>query len=228
MSYTRPLVRPHCAVNYYLDSTPQGEAETFEVGSREVNTTRASLLLRLRNPADQPAWREFDSIYRPMLGRMVRKAGLHDADAEDVVQHCMASIHQHIQGFEYDPSKGKFKSWLRTLVNNRIRNLRRARAHVAAETGDFERPQEREPLPEQVFEDLWLQEHLRFALSQIREEVEPTTFEAYQRYVVNGERVNEVCERLGMNANQLYAIKFRVTRILQQKVAELVDGTSAD
>lgn len=38
--------------------------------------TRLSLLKRLQNGHDEPAWAEFHEIYRPVLTRMVVAAGL--------------------------------------------------------------------------------------------------------------------------------------------------------
>jgi RNA polymerase sigma factor (sigma-70 family) len=189
----------------------------------QLDTTRASLLLRVRNPSDNAAWSQFDEIYRPMLHRFGRTAGLNETDAEDVVQQCMISISEHIRSFDYDPSIGRFKGWLRTLVNNRIRSIRRARPINLAKTGDFQKAQEREPLPEDAFEELWRQQHLRHALFQIRDEVEDSSFEAYRRYVMNGEPVSAVCEALHLNRNQLYAIKFRITRKLHARVKDLLD-----
>ena len=187
--------------------------------------TRASLLLRIRDPKDNAAWREFDAIYRPMLQRFARTMGLGAADAEDVVQHCMEKIFKHIQSFDYNPAKGRFKSWLRTLVNNRTRNLWRGRPNQQAETQDFDRPQDREPLPEEEFEKVWMESHLQHALRQVREEVEESSFDAYRRYAMNGEPVKKVCDDLGLNPNQLYAIKFRITRKLHEKMKTLTDGT---
>lgn len=47
-------------------------------------TTRASLLLRLCNPADHEAWVEFVSLYEPVIYRVLRRAGLQEADALEV------------------------------------------------------------------------------------------------------------------------------------------------
>jgi len=186
-----------------------------------MDTTRPSLLLRVRD-AEPAAWREFDAIYRPLLHRFSRASGLSDADAEDVTQHCMAAIHQHIRGFDYDPHKGRFKGWLRTLVNNRVRNLHRRRREESAESQDFKRPQKREQPPEELFEDLWMDEHLRHCLKLVREEVEPRTFQAFQRYVLEEQPVEEVCQALGMTANQLYKVKWRVTQMLSERMKELL------
>ncbi len=48
--------------------------------------TRPSLMLRLREAADQQAWAEFVSIYEPLVLRLMRQRGLQEADARDVAQ----------------------------------------------------------------------------------------------------------------------------------------------
>ena len=42
--------------------------------------TRPSLLIRLRNPADQNAWFEFAEIYRPVITRLALRKGLQAAE----------------------------------------------------------------------------------------------------------------------------------------------------
>jgi hypothetical protein len=44
-------------------------------------TTRASLLLRLRDSQDHEAWVDFVSLYEPVAYRLLRRHGLQDADA---------------------------------------------------------------------------------------------------------------------------------------------------
>jgi RNA polymerase sigma-70 factor (ECF subfamily) len=44
--------------------------------------TRQSLLIRVRNPADQAAWHEFVEIYRPVILRLARQKGMQEADAD--------------------------------------------------------------------------------------------------------------------------------------------------
>lgn len=190
-----------------------------------MDTTRASLLLLVRNADDTDAWRQFDGIYRPMLYRFGRASGLSDADAEDVTQHCMSAIHRHIRGFDYDPSKGRFKGWLRTMVNNRIRNLVRGRREQAAESQDFKRPQQREQTPDELFDRIWMDEHLKQCMKLVREEVEPQTFQAFQRYVLDEQPVEQVCRELHLTANQVYKAKWRMTQKLTTRMLELEDGS---
>jgi RNA polymerase sigma-70 factor (ECF subfamily) len=138
-----------------------------------MQTTRSSLLLRIKDRRDGAAWRQFDGIYRPMLYRFAIARGLADAEAEDVVQFCMAAIQEQIHSFEYDPSKGRFKGWLRTLVNNRIRNMMRDRHERPAESGVFQRPAE-QLTPDEEFDRLWMVEHLKHAMGLVQSEVGET------------------------------------------------------
>ena len=186
-----------------------------------VDTTRISLLLRLRNSGDAKAWSQFDAIYRPMLYRFATVRGLEHAAAEDIVQHCMLAVSEHIKGFEYDPTRGRFKGWLRTLVNNKVRNVMRDRRDQIAKTQDFNIADAREDAPDELFERVWMDEHLKHALRNVRDDVEPTTFAAFQQYVIEERPIEEVCASCGMNPNQVHAIKWRVTKKLRAAMAEL-------
>jgi RNA polymerase sigma factor (sigma-70 family) len=187
-----------------------------------MHTTRVSLLLRIKNRRDATAWGEFDALYRPMLQRFAMMRGLNHAEAEDVVQQCMMAVQEHISRFDYDPKKGRFKGWLRTMVNNRVRNLLRDRHEQTAESQDFKRDQAREQPPDEMFDKLWREEHLKHCLLLVRAEVEEATFQAFQKYVIEERPVEEVCKALNLTTNQLYKVKWRVTQKLGEKMKELM------
>lgn len=187
-----------------------------------MDTTHQSLLLRIRDPADTAAWRQFDEIYRPMLRRFALARGLDDSAADDVVQHAMLAVSTHIQSFEYDPARGRFKAWLRTIVGNHVRNLLARRREKLADSVDMKRPDDRAESPDELFDRLWLKEHLDHAMARLRDAAEPAVFAAFEAYVLNDEPVDDVCQRLGMTPNQLYSIKFRLTRKLGECMKSLV------
>lgn len=192
-----------------------------------MDTTHLSLLIRVKSPNDQSAWREFDEIYRPMLFRFARACGLRDADADEIVQACMVSASQHVGSFEYDPSKGRFRGWLKTIVNNRVRSMLRDRRDQPAESAVFNRADAREESPEEIFDRVWRQEHLRHCLIRVREEVEPATFAAFEALVLQQRPVEDVCTQFGMSANQVYLIKSRLTsKIRKHMMAILGDDES--
>jgi hypothetical protein len=59
----------------------------------EIPSTRASLLVRLREPRDERAWSEF-VMFTPLVYRLARRRGLRDAGAIDRFEHRRATITQ--------------------------------------------------------------------------------------------------------------------------------------
>ena len=53
--------------------------------------TRASLLVRLKDREDQASWQEFFDTYWRLFYSVATKAGLNDAEAQDVVQETVIS-----------------------------------------------------------------------------------------------------------------------------------------
>ena len=182
--------------------------------------TRASLLIQIRDPANRSAWQEFDDIYRPMLKRLALARGLDAADADDITQQCMAGVHDHINSFQYDPAKGRFKSWIRTLANNRIRNLRRGRRPSQPGDDGFDRTEGREEAPDEVFDRIWMETHLQFCFRKIESELGQADFLAFKRYVIDEQPVAEVCRESGLTPGRLYKIKWRVTRRMREIMKE--------
>src|ERR1700732_2246043 len=93
--------------------------------------TRASLLVRLRDPQDEAAWANFVDLYAPLVYGYARKQGLQDADAADLSQDVLAAVAGSIGRLEYDPKRGAFRNWLFTVVRRKISNWRSAQAGKA-------------------------------------------------------------------------------------------------
>ena len=55
----------------------------------EYPDTRASLIVRLKDRADEEAWCEFVEVYRPLIYRLACRKGLQHADAEDLAQQVL-------------------------------------------------------------------------------------------------------------------------------------------
>ena len=69
----------------------------------EPPTTRHSLIVKLRDPADTAAWREFVAIYEPLVYRLARRKGLQDADARDLCQEVFRTVARAIESLGPGP-----------------------------------------------------------------------------------------------------------------------------
>src|SRR5438552_3440395 len=89
--------------------------------------TRRSLLDRLKNWDDQESWKDFFDTYWKLIYSVALKAGLSDAEAQEVVQETVISVAKKMAEFKCDPAAGSFKSWLLTLTRWRIGDQMRKR-----------------------------------------------------------------------------------------------------
>lgn len=191
----------------------------------ETPETRASLILRLRDRADQQAWCEFVEIYQPVVYRMARHKGLQHADAEDVVQQVLSAVAGAIERWQPDENRGRFRTWLQTIARNLIINAlsRRAADRASGETGERERLAQ-QPAAEAADSQLLLTECRReifhWAARQVREEFEPDTWDAFWQTAVEDQDAAEIARRLGKKPGAIYTSRSRVMRRLKQKVLE--------
>jgi RNA polymerase sigma-70 factor (ECF subfamily) len=70
-----------------------------------IPPTRASLLVRLRDPQDGAAWREFVDLYVPVIYAYARRQGLQDADAVDLSQGVLSAVAGAACRLNYDPDR---------------------------------------------------------------------------------------------------------------------------
>lgn len=187
--------------------------------------TRTSLLIRVRNPADQGAWCEFVEIYRPVIVRLARKKGMQETDAEDVAQQVLAAVAKAVEQREHDRKRAKFRTWLHRVAHNAILNAL-ARRKPDRGSGDSAtltllNQQASHSGPDS---DLLRLEHrrelFRWAARQVRKEFHQDTWDAFWLTAVEGRAVEDVAQELGKNRGVIYAARSRVIRRIQEIVVE--------
>jgi RNA polymerase sigma-70 factor (ECF subfamily) len=187
----------------------------------ELPATRPSLLVRLRDAADQPAWTQFVDIYGPLIFRYGIRQGLQEADAADLTQEVLASLARALPRWTYDPARGTFRGWLFTVVANKFRTLaaRHGRQeHGSGDTTDLlalnEHPA---PDPQAAWDQEYRQQLFAWAAECVRSEVEANAWQAFWQTGVEGQSARDVGSRLGMTVGAVYMAKSRIlTRIREQ------------
>lgn len=189
-------------------------------------STHISLLARVASPVDADAWRDFCDRYGALIRGFAARRGLQQADRDDILQDVLMSLRQAMPGFTYDPAKGKFRSYLKTVVLravfkrscqtdpalglDRIEDLTRA----AAGDGDVD----------QQWETEWRQYHLRHAMQAVQAEFNAADRAAFQAYAIDGQDAPAVAERLGISVESVYQAKSRILKrlsgLIDQQVRE--------
>ena len=187
-----------------------------------MNTTNESLLRRVRDPKDARSWREFATLYGPVLKRYARARGLRQVDAEDVAQEVMSILVKRLPSFEYCRRKGRFSGWLRKVANNQVNKMLSKPRPGLVRSSIMESLRQSEAEATDLWERIWLRQHLSYCLVAVREEFAPNTFDAFRRVVLDEWPVPKVCAALGMNRNQVYLAKSRVLRRVKERMVDLV------
>ena len=190
-------------------------------------TTRASLLFRLRDSQDHEAWVEFVSLYEPVAYRLLRRHGLQDADAREVMQEIFMAVSRSIDRWDPAKERGSFRGWLRRVARNLVINWleQRERRVIAMGGSDLQAMLARLPAdsgPESVeFEKELRRALFQRAAEQVREEVQPATWQAFWETGVIGTSSADAAKKLGMGVGAIRVAKCRVLARLQAAVNEM-------
>jgi RNA polymerase sigma-70 factor (ECF subfamily) len=191
--------------------------------------TSASLLERLRRQPDAAAWKRLVDLYSPLLRSWLRHNLVPHDDVDDLVQEVMEVLVRELPDFRYDPERGSFRSWLRTIMVNRLRMFWRSRQNRPLATGDSDLARRLIELedPHSDPSRRWDREHDRHVARRLLELIEPEfetmTWRAFQRVALDGAKPITVAAELGTSLNAVYLAKYRVFRRLREEIQGLTD-----
>lgn len=180
------------------------------------DSTPVSLLERLRQPGDAVAWERFVRLYTPLLYHWLRRTGLQEADAADLVQDVLTVLVQKLPEFVYDRGKS-FHGWLRTLVLNRWRDLCKRKSLVGPAGGGVDEIIEPDPLDSFIESEYRGQLALQ-ALRILRTDFQPDTFAAVWDLIVEEVPAETVARKHRLTLGALYAAKCRVLARLRREL----------
>jgi RNA polymerase sigma-70 factor (ECF subfamily) len=178
---------------------------------------------------DPQRWQQFDTIYRPMLLAFLKKRGLKDSDAGDIVQDIFVKLLAKIHS--YDRAKSSFRAWLftvahHTLIDEARRRASRKRAAdgwvltlIAATTSDSVR-----------MEKEWTRIHreriLAHALRTIRKRVSSRAWACFEQRVLNDRPGAEIASDLGIPSNAVFVTSCRVMKQVRDFCEEFDEDMS--
>ena len=193
--------------------------------------TRASLIQRLKDWQDNSSWKDFFDTYWKLIYGVARRAGLRDAEAQEVVQETMVSVAKKIPNFKYDPAIGSFKAWLLTMTRWRIIGQFRKRGQILnparrPDTADrvaVEEIVDPGPAIDAVWEAEWENNLLEAAIAKLKRRVDPEKYQIFDFYVNKDWAPEKVAERFHVSVPQVYLVKHRVTEAIRMEVKRLQD-----
>ena len=185
--------------------------------------TRHSLLTRLRHWADAGGWERFFETYWSLIYRIARRAGLSEAEAEDVTQDTVVCVARGMKNGQYDASRGSFKAWLKVIVRSRvIDHQRRSVRHGTLPAGSaLEAEDAVAPELDELYEREWTQHCLHAALARLKGRFAPRDFAIFDLCVLKEKPGGDVAKLLGVSRGLVYVVRHRLQRALRAELQAL-------
>lgn len=192
----------------------------------DIPDTRASLLVRVRNPRDADAWGQFAGLYAGLIANFARKRGLQPADADDLCQAVLADVSVAVRRLDYDPARGTFRGWLFTVVRRHLGRFLERRGRTPAGSGDTGVRERLEAVPaDDGGQAEWDAEYeqllFRRAADAVRPEFSEANWQAFWRTAVGGHTPAAVAAELGLTVGAVYTAKCRILERIRTAVREL-------
>ncbi|HRI13654.1 MAG TPA: sigma-70 family RNA polymerase sigma factor [Verrucomicrobiota bacterium] len=203
--------------------------------------TRHSLLERLKDWGDQTGWHEFFDSYGQLIYNVAVKAGLTDAEAQEVVQETVIAVARTIGEFKANPARGSFSAWLMKQTRWRIADQwRKRRSPVSAawdpgrarrveDEADSTDPLERLPDPaldlalEGAWEQEWESHLMTLALERVKRQVSPRQFQMFDLHALQKLSVQDTARTLKASVASVYMARYRITRLVKQELSALIN-----
>ena len=186
----------------------------------EEPATSATLLLRLRDPADREAWGAFAENYGRHIYAWCRRRNLQEADAEDVTQGLLVSIPSKMRSFSYDPKIGGFRAWLKTVVRSVLVDFLRGGKTSYAPLESVEAEQDLIQELDGRFE----REMMNEAMARVQVRASRATWEVFRLTTIEQQPGKVVAATLTSPVAHVYVYKQRVLEMLREEIRKLDGG----
>jgi RNA polymerase sigma factor (sigma-70 family) len=172
------------------------------------------------------SWNRFhnwcDRQIRNYAGRYYRTS----SDIDDCAQETWVDLTRRLKDFDLDASRGKFTSWLYTLVRNNAvdlsRAMRRQRASSLNDATAGADPSCPEPNPMETLSRKLDAQRVREAVEQLKDRVSAESYEIARLRWIDQRPLEDVKAKLRMTANQIWAREHRLRQKLRGMLEPIV------
>ena len=169
-------------------------------------------------------------LYYALVLKWCQGFGLRPQDTADVAQETFRALAGAIGRFRREGDKNSFRGWLWGITRKQVANFRRRQKASLIGTGGTDAQRRLAQVPDESEKDASVVRPaserillIRRALGLLRADVEPRTWQAFWRVVVEGHAPADVAADLGLTTNAIYLLKARLLRRLREEFGELLD-----
>ena len=205
--------------------------------------TSVTLIAKIKNLSpgeDSAAWVRFWDMYQGAIRQFAALKG-GEENADDIVMQVLGKLVEVLRRGQYSPEKGRFHSYLATMIVNEVHMAHRKSMSRAGDRkvsldasmdGDGDAggsiadtiaaPEES---PEKIDED-WRKAVLQSAVNHVlmHTAMSNRDRQVYRAYAMEGEEIGSVAKRFGIARNLVSQIKTRVDKRIVAVGREMVEN----
>ena len=191
--------------------------------------TRQTLIMKIRDQHDENSWEDFVYYYRNYIYVVIANMNVSHHDAEDLVQRVLLKVWEALPQFKFDPQKGKFRSWLCTIIRNTVITFIRKKSRNSAKIekmkesgGDTKDAFMSAPEIDAIAENEWKIHISNLAWENIKDDFSEKTLQCFIQST-DGKKTALIAQELGIEENSVYVYKKRVQDKLIREIKRLDD-----
>jgi RNA polymerase sigma-70 factor (ECF subfamily) len=186
----------------------------------------ASLLERVQL-RHQLAWERLVTLYAPLVYHWCRQERLSPTQALHMGQEVFQAVIQDIGGFRGDRQGVQFRTWLREILDGKLRAVDRG-STLREPAGQPPQDGPRNSTPTEYDDDrATVRDDGRLvymrAVELIRSEFPEASWQAFWRVVVEVQNPEDVARALSLSLEEVYLAKAHVGRRLREEFAGLLE-----
>ena len=188
-----------------------------------MTSTSRSLLDRAKNNDPSGGWSELSRIYQPLIRSWLQRLAAPASDIDDLVQEVLMVVIKKLPSFEHNNRPGAFRTWLRGISVNCLRDLWRSNRLTPSpgHGSNFQEALAQLEDQKSALTSQWDREHDQHVthalLKQIRKDFDEQSWRAFELVVMSEQPAGEVAKQMGMTRNAVYAVKSRVMSRLREQ-----------
>lgn len=177
--------------------------------------------------ADERSWQRLRALYEPLVLHWCRKSGLSVHDAEDICQEVFSALMRGLKSYHH---QARFRTWLRTITLNKIRDFIRTSQRQPNAVGGSSMAARLEqvaftdlPPEEASVEESAAEEDIVLGqlLAMLKQVTSPTSWQAFWRTTIDEAPVSVVAQELGISEGAVRQAKYRLLQRLRGELKEL-------
>ena len=198
----------------------------MEHNQQETYLTRHSLIHRLKTTSSHQAWEEFMFHYRPFIFFLLAKMDINLSEQDDLFQEIMLKLFQNLKS--YSRAKGRFRSWLGTVIRNCVLNYLRDQKKLTDKTDVLNEnlqlicTGETEEL-EQTIQEEWHNYVMDLALQKLSRIFDENIIRCF-KMTLAGEPPEKIANELNIAKESVYTLRSRFKTRLTAEIRQIIEN----